>query len=141
VLRDSDRLSAQHVEKSIQRCSMATPGATHVFPMPQESMHNGLIQESDFGVHPPQPTDEPGDEWDLVLNRYMRVALLLDQFGVGVYILGPGAKLLVQRSERLFFHPATMTSQMLPDYAESLRQKTAQLADVVEIFGMFRDSA
>jgi hypothetical protein len=58
-----------------------------------------------------------------------------------VYILGPSAKLRVQRSERLFFHPTTMTSQMLPDYAESLRRKTAQLADVVEVFGMFRDSA
>jgi hypothetical protein len=66
---------------------------------------------------------------------------LLDQFGVGVYILGPRAKLRVQRSERLFFHPTTMTSQMLPDYAESLRRKTAQLADVVEVFGMSRNSA
>jgi hypothetical protein len=137
----SDSLSAQHVKKSIQRCSIAMPGATQVFPMPQESMHNGLIQGTDFGVHPPEPTDELGDESDLVLNRYMRVALLLDQFGVGVYILGPTAKLRVQRSERLFFHPTTMTSQMLPDYAESLRRKTAQLADVVEVFGMFRDSA
>jgi hypothetical protein len=56
-------------------------------------------------------------------------------------VFAVGAKLPVLRSERLFFHPARMTSRFLADYAESLICRQAQLADVAEAFGIVRDSA
>ena len=95
----------------------------------------------DLGLPPPQPLGKPGDQLRLILNGSGRIAQLLDKCRECVFVPGPGARLPVPRSERLFFHPARMTSRFLADYAESLICKQAQLAEVAEGLGIVPDSA
>ena len=92
-------------------------------------------------MHPPEPSDESRDHLDLILDRSKRVALLLHQGCIGVYILDPRAELRVERNERLFFHLARMVSRTAAGYAESLTSKLAQAGAIAGIFGIVRDSA